>query len=59
MCAKYRLNIIYVFLFQRGIDNVYNGGALNLVSLVQLWNISLNMYKEQLAAGEISGNIVT
>ncbi|CAG5118728.1 unnamed protein product, partial [Candidula unifasciata] len=35
-------------IHKRGIDNVYSGGALNLVSLVQLWNISLNMYKDQL-----------
>ncbi|XP_054756195.2 mucin-2-like [Lytechinus pictus] len=35
-------------LEKRNIDNTYEGGKLNLLSLIQLWNLSLRLYLEKL-----------
>ena len=34
--------------FQRGADNIYTVGKLNLASLVNLFNLALHLYTEKL-----------
>ena len=41
----------FVFPFQRNVDNTFEGGKLNLLSLIQLWNLSLHLYLEKLHQG--------
>lgn len=42
---------------QRRINNVYDGGKLDLVSLIKLWNLSLRLYLEKLNEGIFSSLI--
>ncbi len=37
--------------FQRSVANIYEGGKLNLLSLLQLWNLSLHLYLEKIQEG--------
>ncbi|XP_046574371.1 HAUS augmin-like complex subunit 6 [Haliotis rubra] len=34
-------------ILKRHVDNTYQGGRLNLLSLIQLWNLSLHLYIER------------
>ena len=43
------LHISVAYYFQRrGVDNIYQGGKLNLVSVIHLWNLCLHLYIEKL-----------
>lgn len=33
---------------RRGVENIYEGGKLNLLSVIHLWNLSLHLYIERL-----------
>ena len=44
-------DLVCFLLFQRNVDNTYHGGKLNLVSVVQLWNLCLHLYLEKLQQG--------
>ncbi|XP_072167455.1 uncharacterized protein [Diadema setosum] len=39
---------------KRNVGNTYQGGKLNLVSLIQLWNLSLRLYLEKLHQAPIA-----
>ncbi|CAH1796354.1 unnamed protein product [Owenia fusiformis] len=56
-------------LQRRGVSNVYENGKLNLISLINLWNLSLHLYIEKLhkvglrsfeeCAGKVAGLVHT
>ncbi|KAK6188615.1 hypothetical protein SNE40_004756 [Patella caerulea] len=40
-------------IHRRHVDNTYKGGKLNLLSVLQLWNLSLHLYIERLKQGSL------
>ncbi|XP_041368909.1 uncharacterized protein LOC121383147 [Gigantopelta aegis] len=54
-CAEFNVRVPDLLLreceeeiHRRHVDNIYEGGKLNLVSVIQLWNLSLHLYIERL-----------
>jgi len=43
---------LFVFILQRNVDNTYQGGKLNIYSVLQLWNLALQLYLEKLKEGK-------